>query len=248
MAATVLWRRASSGGAATGVGKAEPAAGRSLWERLRGSRVGAWCRALLLDYAEACRDAAKAARERPGRAGLYASLVGGAALCYRRAPTESSFEVALLDASASLLVLAPRTRNRTAEDHVQRLLWLRNRGQWRYLNLVFCSLVYEAPFAPEARLYRAQCEHLAPGWTEFPGRVLDVGFLGRWWTLDAKMKDFDINEEEFRHLPARLREMGPRQLRAEANERLYDERYEPVILTDDQVNQALWEDRVSRKK
>ncbi|XP_038626638.1 mitochondrial import inner membrane translocase subunit Tim29 [Tachyglossus aculeatus] len=242
MAATVLWRRAWASG------KAELVAKRSWWGRLRGSRVGVWCRDLLLDYAEACRDMAKAARERPGRAGVYATLVGGAALCSLQAPSESSFEVALLDASGTLLVLSPMTRNKAAEDHVQRLLWLRNRGQWRYLNLVFCSLLYEAPFAREAQLYQAQCDHLAPRWLEFPGRLLDVGFLGRWWTLDAKMKDFDINEEEFRHLPAHLREISPRQLRAEANERLYDEKYKPVILTDDQISQALWEDRVSRKK
>ncbi|KAM6218302.1 mitochondrial import inner membrane translocase subunit Tim29 [Rhynchocyon petersi] len=215
----------------------------SVWARL-----ATWSRALLRDYAEACGDAAAAARARPVRAAVYVGLLGGAAACCALAPSETAFEEALLDASGTLLLLAPATRNRHSEAHLQRLLWLRGRGRLRHQNLGLCSLVYEAPFDAQTSLYQARCSYLQPRWVDFPGRVLDVGFVGRWWVLGARMRDYDINDDEFLHLPAHLRVVGPHQLRSEANEQLFDEKYRPVVLTDDQVDQALWEEQVLQKE
>ncbi|XP_037673893.1 mitochondrial import inner membrane translocase subunit Tim29 [Choloepus didactylus] len=233
-----LWarsRREEAGDAAA----AKP----SVWARL-----GTWARTLLQDYAEACRDAAAAARARPGRAAVYLGLLGGAAASCALAPSEAAFEEALLDASGTLLLLAPATRNRDAEAHVQRLLWLRGRGRLRHLHLVLGSLVYEAPVDAQASLYQARCRYLQPRWADFPGRILDVGLGGRWWVLEARMRDCDVNDEEFVHLPAHLRVVQPQQLRSEANERLFDAKYQPVVLTEDQVDQALWEEQVLQKE
>ncbi|XP_023101216.1 mitochondrial import inner membrane translocase subunit Tim29 [Felis catus] len=212
------------------------------------ARLGSWARVLLRDYAEACGDAAAAARARPGRAAAYVGLLGGAAACCALAPGEAAFEEALLDASGTLLLLAPATRNRVSEGHVQRLLWLRGRGRLRHVSLGLCSLVYEAPVDAQASLYQARCRYLQPRWADFPDRILDVGFVGRWWVLAARMRDCDVNDDEFLHLPAHLRVVGSHQLRSETNERLFDEKYEPVVLTDDQVDQALWEEQVLQKE
>ncbi|XP_042549516.1 mitochondrial import inner membrane translocase subunit Tim29 [Dipodomys spectabilis] len=241
MAATAVRRFWSRGHGAASV---DPAAAKPrVWGRL-----GAWARALLRDYTEACRDAAAAARARPGCAALYAGLLGGAATCCALAPGEEAFEEALLDASGSLLLLAPATRNRDAETFVQRLLWLRGRGRLRHVNLGLCSLVYEAPFDAQASLYQARCRYLQPRWVDFPGRILDVGFVGRWWILGTRMRDCDVNDDEFLHLPAHLRVVGRNHLHSEANERLFDEKYQAVVLTDDQVDQALWEEQVLQKE
>lgn len=157
-------------------------------------RSGAWARSLLQDYAEACKDAAAAARGPPGRAAVYLGLLGGAAACCSLAPSEAAFEEALLDASGTLLLLAPATRNRDSEAFVQRLLWLRGRGCLHHVSLGLCSLVYEAPFDAQASLYQARCRYLQPRWTDVPDRILDVGFVGRWWVLGARMRDCDIND------------------------------------------------------
>ncbi|NWR81203.1 TIM29 translocase, partial [Centropus unirufus] len=76
------------------------------------------------------------------------------------------------------------------------------------------AVVYEAPESDEAALYRARCRYLEPRWRDFPSRLLDVGFLGRWWVLAARLRDCDINEEEFAALPERLRQIRPEQLRS----------------------------------
>nr|CAD7601450.1 unnamed protein product [Timema genevievae] len=46
-------------------------------------------------------------------------------------------------------------------------------------------------------IYSSQCDYLKPRFTELTDRVLDVGFLGRWWILHNIMRDFDVNPIEF---------------------------------------------------
>ncbi|KAM5174119.1 mitochondrial import inner membrane translocase subunit Tim29-like [Callospermophilus lateralis] len=154
----------------------------------------------------------------------------------------------LRDYAEASRMLAPATRNRDSESFLQRLLWLRGRGRLRHVNLWFCLLVYEAPFDSQASLYQARCRYLQPRWLDFPGRILDVGFVGHWWILSTRMRDCDIKDDKFLHLPAHLRVVGPHQLHSEASERLFDEKYKPVVLTDYQVDQALWEEQVLQKE
>ncbi|XP_062979094.1 mitochondrial import inner membrane translocase subunit Tim29 [Elgaria multicarinata webbii] len=214
-----------------GLGQAEEK--RRLWGRLRAGRLASWCKSLLHDYAEACKDVAQGVRQRPGKAGLYVSLLAGVVSCSLRSPCETSFEASLLEASGALLLLSPWTRSSSSEGHVQRLLKLRNRGQLRFQSLLFFSLVYEVPFDTGADLYQVHCKYLKPRWIEFPSHVLDVGFWGHWWVLHSKMQNSDINDEEFRNLPEHLRTVSFNNLHSEANEKLFDEKYKPVFLTEE---------------
>ncbi|NXH37836.1 TIM29 translocase, partial [Dicaeum eximium] len=66
------------------------------------------------------------------------------------------------------------------------------------------------PHGRDPALYSARCPHLRRR-----GELLDLGFLGRWWVLEAALRDWDINEEEFGHLPEELRRLQPGQLRSE---------------------------------
>ncbi|XP_062454451.1 mitochondrial import inner membrane translocase subunit Tim29 [Rhea pennata] len=229
---------AAPGKAAAAAAAASPGGSGGIWGRIVGSRAGRWWRALLQDYAEAAREVAHGARRRPGRAAGCLALVAGVAACGAAVPGAGTFEAALLEAAGSLLLLSPRTRSGVAEGHVQHLLRLRDGGRLRYRDLVLLAVVYEAPFDAQAGLYAARCRYLQPRWRELPGRVLDVGFCGRWWVLHAKMRDCDINEEEFRFLPEHLRAVSFHHLHSEANEKLFEEKYKPVVLTEEQIERA----------
>ncbi|CAO2634947.1 Mitochondrial import inner membrane translocase subunit Tim29 [Lemmus lemmus] len=146
-------------------------------------RLGTWAHTLLQDESVWRRRGSGSAR--PGRAALYMGLLDGTAACCALASSETAFEEALLDASGSLLVLAPTTRNHHSEAFLQRLLWLRGSGRLRHVNLGLCSLVYEAPFDAQASLYQAHCRYLQPCWIDFPSRVFNVGYWavgGSWRT------------------------------------------------------------------
>ncbi|XP_066842603.1 mitochondrial import inner membrane translocase subunit Tim29 [Anser cygnoides] len=211
---------------------AEPGGGAGgPWGRLAGTRLGRWCRALLRDYAEAAREAARGARRRPWRAAGAAAALGGPGLRGGRAGPRL-LRGGLTGGGGGPAAPLPPTRSPEAERHVRRLLRRRDRGQLRYRGLVLAAVVYEAPYDEAAALYRARCPHLRPPWSRLPGRLLDVGFWGRWWVLEARTRDCDVNEEEFGSLPPHLRRLEARQLRSEENERLFLQKFRPVPLAD----------------
>ncbi|KAG9470798.1 hypothetical protein GDO78_016729, partial [Eleutherodactylus coqui] len=223
----VLLRRACSGTAGAAEGKP------GLWKRMNERKMVVWTKGLLRDYKEACKDIVVGAKERPGRAAVYLSLLAGIGYCSSSAPAEDSFRCSLLEASSLLLLLSPWIRSATSDRHVQHILDLSNQGRLRHINLLVLSLVYEAPYDPDCDLYNTQCPHLRPRLSDFPRRVLDIGFLGHWWFLEKKMEDYDINEEEFRHLPASMKTISYDDLHSEKNERLYIHKFQPVQMPED---------------
>ncbi|XP_073510318.1 mitochondrial import inner membrane translocase subunit Tim29 [Phyllobates terribilis] len=224
-----LFRRSCSGTAAPVAAETKP----GFWGRMKDKKMVIWTRSLLRDYKEACKDIVVGARERPLKASVYLSLLAGVGVCSSKAPSEDSFQCSLLEASASLLLLSPWTRSGTSDGHVQRLLDLSHQGRLRHVKLLCLSLMYEAPYSPDCDLYNTQCPHLQPRLADFPARVLDVGFFGHWWLLRNKMKDFDINEDEFRHLPSSMRAISYSDLHSEENEKLYHIKFQPVIMREE---------------
>lgn len=192
-----------------------------------------WCRSLLGDYKEACREVFVGAKERPTKASVYVALLGGAYACYYMNPDNTSFQTNLLDTSNKLALLSPWIRSGTSDGHVQNLVKLRNEGKLRYLSLGLLSLTYKVNFDSDCDLYEAQCSALSVPWAELPRCVVDVGFGGRWWVLDYKMKDYDINEEEFKHLSPALQTTAPPSVQdTERNERLHRESLKPLVMED----------------
>ncbi|KAF7698279.1 mitochondrial import inner membrane translocase subunit Tim29 [Silurus meridionalis] len=201
------------------------------WERLWDSRAGVWCRSLLNDYKEACREIFVGAYERPLKASLYAALLGGTYACCYTNPDETSFQARILETSNQLALLSPWIRSGTSDGHVQSLAKLRNEGRLRHISLGIISLAYEADYDPESSLYEARCSALYVPWAQLRERVLDVGFAGRWWVLKKKMENYDINEEEFKYLPPVLLATAPPTVQeTERNERLHQESLKALVI------------------
>ncbi|XP_057673114.1 mitochondrial import inner membrane translocase subunit Tim29 [Corythoichthys intestinalis] len=204
---------------------------KSYWEKVKNSKAVTWSRSLLSDYKEACREMVVGIWERPIKASLYMTILGGALTCFSSKPDYSSFEAALLERANQLGLLSSWIRNATSDSHVQSLLKLRNEGRLLHVNLGLISLIYFTDHSPDTALYEAQCSSVAKLWREFPRCVMDVGFVGRWWILDSKMKNYDINEDEFLHLPVHMKVSSPPTVQVvESNEQLHKESWLPLKL------------------
>ncbi|CAL8342809.1 unnamed protein product [Merluccius merluccius] len=84
-----------------------------------------------------------------------------------------------------------------------------------------------ADYDPEVDLYEAQCGNLSISWKSLPQRLLDVGFAGRWWLLDSKMKDYDVNDVEFKNLPVHMQTPPPSVREVETIEKLHKDSWLP---------------------
>ena len=54
-------------------------------------------------------------------------------------------------------------------------------------------------YAPECGLYKSQCEYLKPSYFAWldSDRLVDIGFLDKWWLAHKAMTDYDINPGEW---------------------------------------------------
>ncbi|XP_014748715.1 PREDICTED: uncharacterized protein C19orf52 homolog [Sturnus vulgaris] len=208
--------------------------GRGLWGRLGDTRLARWLRALLQDYSSSLREAAAGARRRPGLSAATLLALGLGASLASTVPDLDSLESAAVAAGATLGQLPPSSRSPRSERHVLRLLRLRERGRIRVRNLGLVAVAGADPHGSDPALYSARCPHLRPSIWDM-GELLDLGFLGRWWMLREALRDCDINEEEFGHLPERLRGLERSQLRSENNERLHRERLRAVVLSEAEI-------------
>ena len=90
-------------------------------------------------------------------------------------------------------------RNPTAVEHIKYMDECYNMNTVRRMNLGIFSLIWIDNYDSTCAHYKATCKYLKPRYLTFHERIVDVGILDTWWNWESKMKDYDINEEEFKH-------------------------------------------------
>ena len=88
-------------------------------------------------------------------------------------------------------------RNPMSEKYVTWVEQCYNEGIIRRLNLGIVSLMWLDNFDSTTAVYKATCPYLKPRFVTFYQRIIDIGFVDKWWFLEQKMKNYDINEAEF---------------------------------------------------
>lgn len=169
-------------------------------ERIKGTILERWVKYwhdLYINYEEVAIDVAKDCRERPVRAAMYISLLGGCYYSNRHNPDETMFRDQLIQSSIKLMQVGEPIRNPVSVQHLKWLEQCYNEGLIRRLNLGVMSLIWLDNYNKDCSIYKAVCPYLKPRYETFHERIVDIGFLEKWWLLERKMKDYDINEAEF---------------------------------------------------
>ena len=112
-------------------------------------------------------------------------------------PDKKNFYETLLESADEMILVSELNKNSATEERLRLLHASFNDGTVRHMNLGLFSLIWLGNYHPDLGVYPAQCSYLKPGIRDFHERVVDVGFLGKWWNMSRYMKDFDINPMEF---------------------------------------------------
>ncbi|KAK0076426.1 hypothetical protein PV325_005391 [Microctonus aethiopoides] len=167
--------------------------------RVKGSFLGNWgkyWKNIYLDYKDVVVDTTKACKERPIRALTYFSILGISYYIHQHNPDELSFREALLQYEMKLMFVGENVRNPVSTNHILFLDDCLNRNIIRRMNLGLLSLVWLDNYHEKCAHYKATCAYLKPRYMNFHKRIIDIGFLDKWWILESKMKDYDINDNE----------------------------------------------------
>lgn len=151
-----------------------------------------------LDYYDVFKDVHKNARKRP----LRATSIGLSTLfvlnLFRSNEDLRSYRAEVISACNKISAVIKNSRNPNSESFVENLGELNCHGMLRQIDLGISTVIYKADVDPELALYRHNCPYLRPSIKEFfQDRILDVGILGHWLLLETKMKDYDINADEY---------------------------------------------------
>ncbi len=154
---------------------------------------------VLIDYREAFKDIAKGCEQRPLRALTLTTAFSAALYANSTNPNERSFRDNYVRLNHDLLTTSEATRRKSSEIFQNGLNRSLNENVLRYWNLGLFSVVWKDNFDSDCANYEARCEYLQVGYLDrFSGdRLVDIGFLGRWWLAEGAMKDFDVNDTEW---------------------------------------------------
>lgn len=152
---------------------------------------------IYLDYRRVfLEDIVSSVRENPKRSTLY----GGCFSCiiYGIYANEDlkSYTADIITACNRLGAVVEHSRNPNSDKFVQCVGELNCHKLLRQINLGFMTLIWQADHNPEVALFR--CTYFRPSILEIvQNRMVDLGILGHWLALESKMKDYDINEDEY---------------------------------------------------
>lgn len=89
-------------------------------------------------------------------------------------------------------------QNKKVINYLKTMEDYHNSGVIRYFSFGLFSIMWLDNYDRRLGLFEAQCEYLQPTYFEIlQQRIVDVGFLNRWWLLQKNIKNFDVNDEEW---------------------------------------------------
>lgn len=165
------------------------------------NRLKLFFKNIYLDYYETFNSARLGAKARPIRASFYGMSTLFVLNMFRTNEDLRSYHCEVISACNRVGSLTENLRNPKSYEFVKDIGELHCHGLLRQVDLGFSTIIYKSDCSPENALYRYNCKHLNPTIKEFfQERLVDLGVLGHWLKLELKMKDYDINEEEYKDL------------------------------------------------
>lgn len=169
-------------------------------ERFKKTVVEKWMlywKGLLTDYRDVFLDVGKQIREEPIRASIYGAIGGSAVYSFKHNPSEADFIQQLRSHNAKLVLVDPACQNPISSQYLTFLERCYNEGIVRRLSVGIFSFIWLDNFDRALGLYKATCSFTKPDLLTWHHRIIDVGFMDKWWKIDKQMIDYDINNDNF---------------------------------------------------
>lgn len=167
-------------------------------ERYKGTAVEKWMqywKGLVSDYRDVFVGVYKQSKERPIRAAIYGGLAGSAVYSFKHNPSESDFIHQLRSYNIKMVMVDPVCQNPVSSQYLIFIERCYNEGIVRKLNLGIFSVLWLDNYNRALGLYKTTCSFTQPDLLTWHKRIIDIGFLDKWWKIEEKMIDYDINED-----------------------------------------------------
>lgn len=169
-------------------------------ERFKGTMVEKWLaywKGLVTDYRDVFLDVGKQMKAKPIRATIYGGIGGSTVYSFKHNPSETDFVEQLRDYNTKMVLTAAGCHNPVASEYLIYLERCHNERVIRRLSFGIFSVLWIDNYDRALSLYKATCAHTKPDLQTWHKRIIDIGFMDKWWKINEKMIDYDVNEENF---------------------------------------------------
>lgn len=166
-------------------------------DRFKGTIVEKWAgywKNLSRDYRDVAVGVGEQIKQKPLRSAVYGTLAGAAYYCAKHNPDERDFAEKLKRFNADLVLVHESCQNPSSAQYVKFIEQAQNAGIIRIWNFGVVSFMWLDNYDEALGVYKATCTYLQSEYLTLYQRIIDVGFLDKWWKLEQRMIDFDINE------------------------------------------------------
>lgn len=159
------------------------------------------------DYKDVGKESIKYMSNNPFKSLGYGLITTSLIAFYKNTPTLTDYENAR-KSYANEIIMCGSTYSKRSEYYLNELKKLENGGFLEYKNFVIISMILVKRFNEEDSVYEKQCDqlnnpnkynifNLVNQFLKFSSRIIDFGFCNSWYFLNKRLKDFDVNEEEW---------------------------------------------------
>ncbi|XP_013183698.1 mitochondrial import inner membrane translocase subunit Tim29 [Amyelois transitella] len=166
-------------------------------EKFKGTFLEKWSnywKNLFIDYRQALQDLRSDIQDEPRKALIWTTTLASIYALAKNNPTELDFQDNLKRITNEVALVSEDCRNKASIEHLRHIDMSYNQGVIHYRNLGIASIMYTSELNESCDLYKIQCSYLKPAFYTFPSRIIDVGFMGRWWNIYIKTANYDVNE------------------------------------------------------
>lgn len=164
-------------------------------EKIKGTIVEKWVRywkQLFLDYKDAAIDLRKDCRERPLKTVGYVSLITAMFICAKTNPDETSYRDSILQASNEVIRVHPSLQRQSSLEHLRLLEKCYSLKYIRRTSFGCFSVIWVDNHSESCKMYECTCDYLQLSYVDFFKRIIDIGFLNKWWLLEKQVEDYDV--------------------------------------------------------
>ncbi|XP_026750044.2 mitochondrial import inner membrane translocase subunit Tim29 [Galleria mellonella] len=165
-------------------------------EKFKGTIVEKWAdywKNLFIDYRQMLQDLRTDIQDNPRKAFVWTICLSGIYALAKNNPSEIDFKENLKRIGNEMILVSEGCQNPTSKEHLQFLETSYNQGVIHYVSLGIASVMYTSDLNDSCDLYKAHCSYLRPSYISLPSRLVDIGFMGKWWNIYMKTANYDVN-------------------------------------------------------
>ncbi|KAL0268400.1 UNVERIFIED_CONTAM: hypothetical protein PYX00_010357 [Menopon gallinae] len=169
-------------------------------EKYKGTVIEKWYKyweGLIQDYTEVFKDTVEDAYRKPWKTMLLGGVGGFFTYALYNNPDEIDYKNQLIEYQNSFGLVGKPVRNPAADIYLKYLNNCFNYGLIRRFSFGLFSVIWLDNYDAGVGLYKAQCSYLKPQIWNFHERIIDIGFLKKFWLMEKKMMDYDVNPNEW---------------------------------------------------